>query len=233
MSTIDIYTDASVYNGHKYKKHFIGYAGVIMNYEGEKFVLDGFIHKRTVKEYFNLGCKAGAINIMHGEMIAILKSLWSFRKGDKNIRIFSDSIPAIDFLLKRVKGWKNSKYQNLTNLFDKLVSRIESNGGSVELFWVKGHEGCVGNNLADYHAKIYQDIAPLLSKRQRGRVKGGVCDSTISDWLFTSDKLTKYLVWEKEVNEFNNYRERERENDKNLLTFLSIIKSLRKNVHFL
>jgi ribonuclease HI len=240
-NTIDIYTDASIYNGHKYKKHFIGYAGVIMNHEGEEFVLDGFMHKRTLRNYFDLKCSPQAINIQHGEMVGIIKSLWQFRNSGENIRIFTDSQTAIDlFYKKAIKGCKHPKYKGLVTFFDKVVAKIEKSGGSVECFWIRGHSGCVGNTLADKYAKVHHELAIELTKNQLKQVKTQPPkDAEISAWLFERPNLSKDKIFGKEVNEFkafqqSNYGTIEKEFLDTKKTVLSnILATLKKNVYFL
>ena len=236
--TIDIYTDASIYNGHKYKKHFIGYAGVIMNHEGEEFVLDGFMHKRTIRNYFDLKCAPKDINIQHGEMIGIIKSLWQFRNSGENVRIFTDSQTAIDLFYKKViKGCKSPKYKGLVEFFDKVVAKIEKSGGSVECFWVRGHGGCIGNTLADKYAKVHHELAVELTKNQLKQAKTQ-SDAEISSWLFERPNLCKEKIFEREVNEFKAYQEsnygtieKEFLNEKKSV-LSDIISTLKKNVYF-
>jgi len=223
-TTIDIYTDSSWFHGDRVRKNILGYSCVIMDYDGDReYVLSGSIKRQTVREHFGLKCVLNKITIEHGELVAILKSLWQFRKDSYNIRIFSDSL----FGLRKIKYlMDNGTLQNnfvsgflkLVQSIVKVIDKITDNGGSVELFWVKGHAGCVGNTIADKNAK--KSYFPKyeikgLSDKQLKRCKN-YSKSRRKDYInhIIDDRVGSYLnsltddhFYSKEKNDFPKFKE--------------------------
>lgn len=210
---LDIYTDASWSHGSPIKKHLLGYCGVIFDDMSKEHILTGTITRKTVKDYFELSMNVKNISIHHGEIIAILKSLWQFRNSDKDIRIFSDSKVAMETLLKIRKNWKSGGYKNLVTFYERIKDKIESNGGSIDFFWVKGHSGCVGNNIADKNSKeVYAPKNEFKLKRKQKRKSNSFkCNKKkkayITNLMYQKicSKFDPHSLWEKEVNQFKKF----------------------------
>ncbi|CAG7580123.1 MAG: putative ribonuclease H [uncultured marine phage] len=220
-NTIDIYTDASHYFGNNVKKHIFGYSGIILD-DDRDYILKGTISRKTIKDYFDLKCGDSTLNIEHGEMIAIAKSLWQFRKDSHNIRIFSDCLNALN-KIETILGGGSLKKKVIKRKFNKLlffitnlINKIKSNGGSVELFWVKGHADCYGNEIADKAAKdmfIPEVEISKMTKNQRKKFnKLGKKQHTYRNQLISNQVREQILglddkfFFDKETNEFSEYK---------------------------
>lgn len=164
---IDIYTDASYYSYCHRRKYMFGYSSVILDKDRD-YIINGSITHETIKRYFKLDDNLEILNTNHGELIAICKSLWQFRNESQNIRIFSDSKFSLnmivnvmngEFVVKKAENREN--YNNLVKFIIDIIDKIDNNGGSVELFWIKGHMGCYGNEVADKMAKRSIDFKSL------------------------------------------------------------------------
>jgi ribonuclease HI len=230
-NTIDIYTDSSHYLHDNVKKNIFGYSGIILT-DDRDFTLSGTISRKTIRDYFKLNCKLTDINITQGELIAISKSLWQFRDDSFDLRVFSDSLNSLNYIksvmedgeLKIAKKHKN-KYSNIVKFIVKVIQRIESNGGSVELSWVKGHAGCIGNRLADRFAKrmfipqidenkmtkltknqliSLSKIKGKGSKKKRRKFHSNNISERTSQVIFN---LGRDYFYKKETNEFNEYKD--------------------------
>lgn len=223
-NTIDIYTDSSHYHGCNKRKHLLGYSGVILG-EDRNYVLKGTIKRRTLKEYFGLNVKLESISIEHGELLSICKTLWQFRKESHSLRIFSDSLNGLKKIQRVLSGEKISKksiirnrYQNLIDYIVSLIEKIESNGGSVEMLWVRGHAGCYGNNIADKMAKDISvpNIENLrrMSSKQKEKFKTlspkdkNIYNKTRMDHYYLSkiSNNSDDFFFTKELNEFKDYK---------------------------
>lgn len=111
-------------------------------------------------------------------VINALKLLWKFSGcGERNIpkaTIISDSQYVINSATKWRSKWeyegmppKNTELLlDLFNMYDKVCSICE-----LELKWVKGHAGTIGNEIADQWSVQAKENSSMVLENERFRVK--------------------------------------------------------------
>ncbi|KAF9532113.1 ribonuclease H-like domain-containing protein, partial [Crepidotus variabilis] len=119
------------------------------------------------------------------ELIAILRVLEETPISKRPLLIKTDSKYSIDCLQNwfgkwSSTGWKNSSGQPVKNrgvieCIDKMIKIRNWKGQAVDLVYVKGHSGHVGNDGADFMANIGTTKSPLPDR----------------DWEALLQKLTK------------------------------------------
>lgn len=156
MDYIKVYTDGSDIKG----TGKIGY-GAYINYGGAEYRMSGISDQDDFKKFYNISDNVSNPTM---ELMALLKVLVQFKDHDLNIEILADYMG----VQKWVSGeWKAKKTYiiDMVSRVRKLINRINGNGGSVKLTWVKGHSGNIGNDEADLVAKdrmVYNEIPNLL-----------------------------------------------------------------------
>jgi ribonuclease HI len=108
------------------------------------------------------------------EMLALASVLETFQDTGEHLYIHQDYNGAVNYnglwqrsegsLQRADKPWK-SKEPYIQYLIDKAVKaidKIEANGGSVKITWVKGHSGEMMNDLADKYAKSRKNFNEFL-----------------------------------------------------------------------
>lgn len=155
--TIEIYTDGSDIKG----TGKIGY-GAYINFNGKEYKMSGVSDQNDFKRFFKITENVSNPTM---ELMALLKVLVEFKDTNLNLEIFADYMG----VQKWVSGeWKANKVYiiDMTRRIRNLIDKIESNGGSVKLTWVKGHSDNKGNDEADIVAKdrsVYNQIPNLLN----------------------------------------------------------------------
>lgn len=89
------------------------------------------------------------------EMAAIVSAVLLYGRGEDKVQIFSDSAYAVNALTQWSFGWKlkgwckgdNKVPENLELI--KEYHKLLDNGYHANIGWVKGHNTCDGNILAD------------------------------------------------------------------------------------
>lgn len=93
------------------------------------------------------------------EMSAIVSAVLLYGRGKDTVQIFSDSSYAVNSLTKwsynwKANGWLKSDNRSPENLeLIKEYHRLLDNGYHASISWVKGHNTCDGNILADAIAR--------------------------------------------------------------------------------
>lgn len=163
-----IYSDGSDIKG----TGKIGY-GAVYIHEGKEFGLSGTEESSEVKNLQALFPDAKFSNPTM-EMLALTTVLETFQNTSEHISIFQDYKGAVNYgelwnysegsNQRESKPWK-AKEKYIAHLVDRAVAaikKIEANGGSVKLNWVKGHAGNKMNDLADKYAKQRDLLNNLL-----------------------------------------------------------------------
>jgi len=155
---LEIYTDGSDIKG----TGKIGY-GAYIKYNDREYKMSGVSDQEDFKKFYKTSDNVSNPTM---ELVALLKVLMEFRNTNLNIEVFADYVG----VQKWISGeWKAKKVYiiDITRRVRNLIDKINSNGGSVKLTWVKGHSGNVGNNEADILAKdreVYNEIPLLISE---------------------------------------------------------------------
>ena len=171
----------------------LGY-GAVYNYKNTLYSMSGTEANEAVKE---LAAKFPGATFSNPtmEMLALATVLETFQDTGEHIVINQDYSGAVNYagLWERSEGsdkrgnkpW-NSKEPYIKHLINKslaAIERIEANGGSVRLNWVKGHSGDTMNDLADEYAKErsdYNDLANALKEQSKADTK--VLFNTVDDY---------------------------------------------------
>lgn len=124
---LQIYTDGAY-------KSSIDQGGI-----GIVWMEDGKIFKKYSK-----GFKHTTNNKM--ELIAMLCAFKSIKTSMEEVEFISDSQYVLGCL---TKGWKKKKNVELWNILDKEYERVKSLVKNIKFTYVRGHQDCFGNNLAD------------------------------------------------------------------------------------
>jgi len=99
--------------------------------------------KNTRKYYLSSDC-----NVYQAEIFAIVQALKHANYNcDRNIRIFSDSMSS----LESICNYHN--YNTLAMEARSLIINLKKRNRKILMFWIKGHSGLRGNELADQAAK--------------------------------------------------------------------------------
>ena len=184
---IRIYSDGSDIKG----TGKIGFGAVYM-YQGNEYALSGTEEGTDVQE-LQARFPGAKFSNPTMEMLALAKTLETFENTAEHLSIYQDYAGAVNYgqLWLRSEGsanrsdkpWK-SKEPYIQYLVDRAVAainKIEANGGSVKLNWVKGHTGDKMNDLADEYAKKRDNFNDLL---------GGL-DKTVLPKQITTGNLLK------------------------------------------
>lgn len=156
MDYIKVYTDGSDIKG----TGKIGY-GAYINYGAVEYRMSGISDQDDFKKFYNVSDNVSNPTM---ELMALLKVLVQFKDENLNIEIFADYMG----VQKWVSGeWKAKKPYiiDMVSRVRNLIEKINKNGGSVRLTWVKGHSGDIGNDEADLVAKdrrVYNEIPNFL-----------------------------------------------------------------------
>jgi ribonuclease HI/alkylated DNA repair dioxygenase AlkB len=156
---INIYSDGSDIKG----TGKLGF-GAVYVYNGTEYYLTGTEEGQDVKDLMDKFPDMKFSNPTM-EMLALARSLESFSETGEHIVINQDYKGAVNYdglwqhaeesAQRDAKPWK-AKEKYISYLVDRSVAaikRIEDNGGSVKINWVKGHAGDKMNDLADKYAK--------------------------------------------------------------------------------
>lgn len=156
---INIYSDGSDIKG----TGKLGF-GAVYIYNGTEYYLTGTEEGQDVKDLMDKFPDMKFSNPTM-EMLALARSLESFSETGEHIVINQDYKGAVNYdglwqhaeesTQRDAKPWK-AKEKYISYLVDRSVAaikRIEDNGGSVKINWVKGHAGDKMNELADKYAK--------------------------------------------------------------------------------
>jgi ribonuclease HI len=120
----------------------------------------------TITAYIDgVGGVPDAISNNHTELEATTQALELIdKKGIHEAKIYTDSRYVTDGLSKwvgkwKVNGWKNSEGNPVTGKdlwvrASDLMTKITSEGRTVDISWIKGHNGHFGNEMADYYASM-------------------------------------------------------------------------------
>lgn len=102
------------------------------------------------------------------EMLAIVIALAAYGLIEEKLEIFSDSSYAVNTFTKWCFNWKendwhrpNGKVPENLNIIQKYCNLLEE-GYSADIIWVKGHNTCAGNILADSIARGDKTADTLL-----------------------------------------------------------------------
>jgi ribonuclease HI len=156
---IHIYSDGSDIKG----TGKIGF-GAVFEYGGIMYDLSGTEESPEVKRLAEIHPDAKFSNPTM-EMMALVSVLNTFKNKAEHIVINQDYTGAVNYdgLWQKAEGsaqrqpkpWKAKEayIKTLVNAGVKIIEQIESNGGSVQINWVKGHSGNRMNDLADTAAK--------------------------------------------------------------------------------
>ena len=80
------------------------------------------------------------------ELYAVIKTLQAISKPIDKLTIYSDSQYVI-FSIN--KGWQRKKNKDLWATFDKYYTQAKNLCSNIEFKWIKGHDTCLWNNIAD------------------------------------------------------------------------------------
>ena len=80
------------------------------------------------------------------ELIAMLCAFKSIKTPIDEVEFISDSQYVLGCL---TKGWKKKKNVELWSILDKEYERVKSLVKNIKFTYVRGHQDCFGNNLAD------------------------------------------------------------------------------------
>jgi len=172
MSTVQepirVYSDGSDIKG----TGNIGF-GAVYKYQDKEFGLSGTQEGEAVKDLQAKFPNAKFSNPTM-EMLALSTVLETFQDTGEHLFIHQDYNGAVNYnglwqhsegsLQRADKPWK-SKEPYIQYLIDKAVAaiaKIEANGGSVKITWVKGHSGEEMNDLADKYAKSRKNFNEFL-----------------------------------------------------------------------
>ena len=132
---------------------------------------NGYVHKSEKKNlvtplsYVDAYGTINHITNNGGELVAAATGMeYALKHPIKNLTIITDSKYVItgtnDYLPKwRVNDWKKGDGTEISNVtywqkLDKNLQELRGKDVNVNLHWVKGHNGDIGNELADKHATI-------------------------------------------------------------------------------
>ena len=179
ISTVEepvrIYSDGSDIKG----TGKVGF-GAVYKYQDKEFGLSGTNEGEAVQDLQAKFPNAKFSNPTM-EMLALTTVLETFQDTGEHLFIHQDYNGAVNYnglwqhsegsLQRADKPWK-SKEPYIQYLIDKAVAaiaKIEDNGGSVKITWVKGHAGEEMNELADKYAKSRKNfnefLKPLSNKQ--------------------------------------------------------------------
>ena len=102
-----------------------------------------------------LGEGSNNIGEMHAMVVALELCLWaaSSQSPPASCLVFSDSLHCVSYL---TAGWTFPENPGLArrarHAFDRLVALAEHSGRPFGLYWIRGHSGIPGNELADKEA---------------------------------------------------------------------------------
>lgn len=100
------------------------------------------------------------------EIAGMLKALRAIKKRDYNVTVYSDSKYVVDFCNNwrhtwKAKNWKVNKMNlNILKMLSDLIDKFES----IEIVWVKGHAGILGNEICDTLLNLRMDNKPPTAK---------------------------------------------------------------------
>lgn len=181
---IRIYSDGSDIKG----TGRVGF-GAVYEYQGNMFGISGTEAGEDVKDLQEKFPGATFSNPTM-EMLALTKVLETFQDTAEHLSIYQDYSGAVNYgplwlrsegsANRSAKPWK-SKEAYIQYLIDRAaaaIEKIEANGGSVKINWVKGHSGDKMNDRADEYAKnrdnfnnllegLSKDILPATAKNAR------------------------------------------------------------------
>ena len=138
----NIFTDgASSYKN----KDVIGYAFVITDNMNNVVYVD--------RGQLAIGKRKKNLSALYAETIAVIKALEFIKENKINhCQIFTDSL----YIVKAVKGRDcclNPILFAFVNRIKPIISEIHYNELCVDIKYIKGHKGIIGNEVADFYAK--------------------------------------------------------------------------------
>ena len=165
---IKVYSDGSDIKG----TGKVGFGAVYM-YQGKEFGLSGTEEGDIVKD---LAAKHPGAKFSNPtmEMLALASVLETFQDTGEHISIYQDYSGAVNYngLWQHSEGseqradkpWK-AKELYIKDLVDRSVEaikKIEANGGTVRITWIRGHAGDPMNEAADKYAKSRKNFNAFL-----------------------------------------------------------------------
>jgi|GEM_PF-5556479 len=100
--------------------------------------------------------KIQASQILEVELSAILVALQNIKTKNLPIEIYSDSEPAL-LLLTRKQTTKKEPYVKIIGEIRKLSRDLQ-----IHYSWIRGHNGNIGNELADFLSKLALDKGDFM-----------------------------------------------------------------------
>jgi ribonuclease HI len=173
QNPIKIYSDGSDIKG----TGKVGF-GAVYEYNNKEYALTGTEEGFEVKDLQKMFPEAKFSNPTM-EMLALVRVLQSFSNNSEHLSIYQDYKGAVNYnelwnysegsQQRESKPWnaKESYIKYLVAQAVDAIKKIETNGGSVKINWVKGHAGNKMNDRADFYAKSrenFNNLTEPLSK---------------------------------------------------------------------
>lgn len=199
-SPIQIYSDGSDIKGTGQ----IGY-GSVFEYDGQEYAMSGTEESDEIKKLKQLFPNAKFSNPTM-EMLALATTLETIADAGigEHIQINQDYKGAVNYSglwnhsegsnQRDAKAWnpKEAYIKHLVERAERAIEKIEQNGGSVKIVWVKGHqtagtEQARMNDRADFYAKNRSEINTLLDAYNTEQ------ENLYEDWTYEEDSLNSGL----------------------------------------
>ena len=144
MITLDIFTDGAARGGGK-PTCITGWSFVIPDFMGKRFIRYGHLPAPSTRN--------------KAEIMGVLQAVSTFSQQSKfGVRISSDSQYVVNSCNIWRHGWGPEFNIKNRKLLLPLFNIIDAAACPLEIKWVKGHVGIVGNELADEYANYGRDM---------------------------------------------------------------------------